>query len=92
MNPGLLITSFVWAVLLHASYLYFGERIRIENRFLQGMVYGLLVYIFFVAFQEIYYYQFISFNIMITVGSLVHYFLTFTLGGGLMAVFLKRNS
>jgi hypothetical protein len=56
--PGLLFTSIIWSMLISISYNFFGDKIKIKNRFLKGLVYGLIIYIFFILIQEFYYYLF----------------------------------
>ncbi|HOV14514.1 MAG TPA: hypothetical protein PK771_09545, partial [Spirochaetota bacterium] len=60
VNPGLLINSLFWGVLVSISYLFFGDKIRLKNGFLSGMLYGIVIYIFFIFSQELYYYLFIE--------------------------------
>ena len=84
--PGLLFTSIIWSMLISISYNFFGDRINIEKRFLKGLVYGLIIYVFFILIQEFYYYLFIKFDFVIIAGALIHYLLTFTIGSGFIGL------
>jgi|SRR5690606_20142613 len=87
--PGLGITTLLWSATIVLSYQFFGERLNIQNNFLHGATYGVLVYLFFVFFQELYYYQFIAFDWIITAGAQLHYLLAFGVGCGLVGVLLR---
>lgn len=86
ITPGLGITTLLWSTMVTWSYHFFGARIKVANRFVHGAIFGLIVYACFVFFQEFLYYQFIAFEWIIIFGALLHYFLAFSLGCGLVAV------
>jgi hypothetical protein len=92
VNPGLGITTLAWSVLISIGYLIFGKSIRLANPAAHGAVFGLTVYVCFVLFQELFYYQFIEFEWIITLGALLHYLLAFTVGGALLGVILHEPS
>jgi hypothetical protein len=86
ITPGLGISALLWSGLITVGYLFFGARIAIENRFVHGAAFGLLVFVLFILVHEVYVYQFIAFEWIILVGGLLHYLVAFTLGCGLIGV------
>lgn len=83
---GLAITSVVWGVLIAWSYDLFGQKLNIAKPYLKGLVYGALVFFFFIWQQEVFYYQFIEFEPGILWAALLHMGTAFPLGGMVVAV------
>lgn len=89
--PGLLITSFIWSIFIGIAYLKFNDNFKGQHPFFKGGKFGLSVFLFFILFQELFYYQFIKFEFIIIFGSILHYLLTFLVGGGLIGVILEKK-
>jgi hypothetical protein len=89
VTPGLGLSTLLWSALITAGYQFFGPRITIRNPFAHGAAFGFLVYVCFVFFQELLYYQFIEFDWIIIAGALLHYLVSFTLGCGLIGVITR---
>jgi hypothetical protein len=77
---GLGITTLIWGLLISTSYQIFGPAIKINKPWVKGLVFGLLVFIFFVWQQELFYYQFIEFKIGILLGAVLHMGTSFPIG------------
>jgi hypothetical protein len=86
---GLPITSVVWSLLICLGYLKMKPLFSGKHNMVKGVKYGTFVFVCFVLCQEVFYYHFIQFELVIIIGSVLHYFLSFLLGGGLIAVLLK---
>lgn len=77
---GLAITTIIWSILISCSYQVFGKQLKIKKTYLRGLSYGLLVFVFFIWQQELFYYQFIEFEIGILIGAIFHMITAFPIG------------
>jgi hypothetical protein len=86
VTPGLALTTLLWGIMLNLGYRLTSGWIKVRKPFLRGAVYGLSVFILYIFCHELYYYQFIKFDIMILAGGLIHYLMTLVLGGGFIGL------
>lgn len=93
---GLAITTIVWSFLVSLSYALWGNKLNIGKPYKRGFVYGLLVFVFFIWQQELYYYQFVEFPIGILIGAQLHMVTAFSVGCSAIALiqeyFNKKQS
>ncbi len=83
---GLAITAVIWSILISCSYQVFGRHLKIEKTYLRGLAYGFLIFLFFIWQQELFYYQFIEFEIGILIGAILHMVIAFPIGCMFIAI------
>lgn len=84
---GLAITGFTWSVLISLSYALFGTKLNVAQPYQRGLAYGAIVFFFFVWQQELFFYQFVDFEIEILIGAISHMAVAFPIGCALVAIF-----
>lgn len=92
INPGLGLTSLLWGVLFAVGYSLFGRALSVRGKVRHGATYGALVFVLFVAVHEVFYYQFIEFELTLLLGGLLHYAVSMTLSGALVGALMPEVS
>ena len=84
---ALAISGIFWSMLISYSYRICGRCVQIKNSIAKGAAYGAFVFLFFMWYPAVFYFQCIDFEVGILLGDLLTYGFVLPLGGIVIALF-----